>query len=147
MKNTYLKKSLSLILSVCMILSCWVFVEPHDHTHANAAIENFEVELAFDNIFVFDKWANNALSTTIVNDTGPVKNTTLTIDMTNGSFTFNNPDTAKEAYTGHGMGTGLNAAGNYQYYYMEVEPVQINFPFRERMLWSFVRRITGAPRW
>lgn len=87
---------------------------------SNAVIEDYTVELAFNNIFVFDKWANNSLSTTIVNGGAPVSDK-LDIDIENGSFRFTNPYTG-EAYTGHGMGTGINAAGNYQYYVMEVEP-------------------------
>ena len=39
MKNSYFKKSMSIIMTVCMLLSCWVFVEPHDHDHAHAAIQ------------------------------------------------------------------------------------------------------------
>ncbi len=37
MGKTNIKKALSVFLSVLMILSCWVWVAPHDHTHANAA--------------------------------------------------------------------------------------------------------------
>ena len=124
MKNSHFKKALSMFLSILMVFSCFAGMPVligHDHTHAEAAISDFEVELAFNNIFVFDKWANNVLSTTIVSNGIPVKNE-LMIDIEKGSFTFTNPDTTYEAYTGHGMGTGQAAAGNYQYYYMEVEP-------------------------
>ncbi len=37
MGKTNIKKALSVFLSVLMILSCWVWVEPDSHTHANAA--------------------------------------------------------------------------------------------------------------
>ncbi len=39
MNKTNFKKVFSVFLSVLMILSCWVWVEPHDHTHVNAATE------------------------------------------------------------------------------------------------------------
>ena len=38
MIKTRIKKSFSVFLSVLMILSCWVWVAPHEHTHAEAAV-------------------------------------------------------------------------------------------------------------
>lgn len=105
---------LSMLLVISLLLSNFAMIV------SNAVIQDYTVELAFNNIFVFDKWANNSLSTTIVNGGKPVSDK-LDIDIENGSFRFNNPYSG-ESYTGHGMGTGLNAAGNYQYYVMEVEP-------------------------
>lgn len=88
---------------------------------SNAAIVDYPVELAFNNIFVFDKWANNKLSTTMVSNGAPVDDK-LDISIEDGSFTFNNPYSG-EAYTGHGMGQGaVDSAGNFQYYMMDVEP-------------------------
>ena len=37
MAKLRIKKALSVFLSVLMVLSCWVWVAPHDHTHAEAA--------------------------------------------------------------------------------------------------------------
>ena len=86
-----------------------------------AAIVDYPVELAFNNIFVFDKWASNKLSTTIVNSSNPVDDK-LDISIEDGSFTFTN-QYASESYTGHGMSTGsVDSAGNFQYYMMDVEP-------------------------
>lgn len=41
MKKTYFKKSLSVIMAVLMIMSCWVFVAP-EHNHADAAMATIE---------------------------------------------------------------------------------------------------------
>lgn len=41
MKKTYFKKSLSVIMAVLMIMSCWVFVAP-EHNHADAAMATAE---------------------------------------------------------------------------------------------------------
>ena len=102
-----------------------------------AAISDYPVELAFNNIFVFDKWANNKLSTTIVNGTAPV-NDKLNIDIENGSFRFTNQYTT-ESFTGMGMGTGSDAAGNCQFYNMEVEPnAAYTFSYNVSMTTAFV---------
>ena len=113
-----MKKHSKIMLSVLLVIS--LLFSNFAMIVSNAVIQDYIVELAFNNIFVFDKWANNSLSTTIVNGGKPVSDK-LDIDIEKGSFRFNNPYSG-EAYTGHGMGTGLNAAGNYQYYVMEVEP-------------------------
>ena len=113
-----MKKHSKILFSVLLVIS--LLLSNSAMIVSNAVIQDYTVELAFNNIFVFDKWANNSLSTTIVNGGKPVSDK-LDIDIENGSFRFNNPYSG-EAYTGHGMGTGLNAAGNYQYYVMEVEP-------------------------
>ena len=87
----------------------------------NAAEVDYPVELAFNNIFVFDKWASNKLSTTIVNSGKPVDDK-LDISIENGSFTFTNKY-ASESYTGHSMAdNAVDAAGSFQYYMMDVEP-------------------------
>ena len=102
-----------------------------------AAIQDYPVELAFNNIFVFDKWASNALSTTIVSNGKPVDDE-LEINVEEGSFRFNNPYSG-EAYTGHGMSTGADAAGNYQYYMMEVEPSSAyTFSYNATITTSFI---------
>lgn len=41
MKKTYFKKSLSVIMAVLMVMSCWVFVAP-EHNHATAAMASQE---------------------------------------------------------------------------------------------------------
>ncbi len=108
------KSFITMLLVVSLLMSNFAMI------FSFAAIENYPVELAFNNIFVFDKWASNKLSTTIVNGGAP-KSDKLDINIENGSFRFTNPYTT-EAYTGHGMQTGADAAGNYQYYYMPVDP-------------------------
>ena len=113
-----MKKHSKILLSVLLVIS--LLLSNFAMIVSNAVIQDYTVELAFNNIFVFDKWASNSLSTTIVNGGKPVSDK-LDINIEKGSFRFTNPYTG-EAYTGHGMGTGLNAAGNYQYYVMEVEP-------------------------
>lgn len=109
------KKIVVLLLTVAILIPTVAMI------FSSAAITDYPVELAFNNIFVFDKWANNKLSTTMVNTSGPVDDK-LDISIEDGSFTFNNLYSG-EAYTGHGMGTGpIDSAGNFQYYMMDVEP-------------------------
>lgn len=109
------KKIVVLLLTVAILIPTVAMI------FSSAAITDYPVELAFNNIFVFDKWANNKLSTTMVNGAVP-KDDKLDISIEDGSFTFTNPYSG-EAYTGHGMGTGpIDSAGNFQYYMMEVEP-------------------------
>ncbi len=109
------KKLITMLLVIAMLIPTVAMI------YSSAAITDYSVELAFNNIFVFDKWANNTLSTTMVSGGAPVENE-LDIDIDAGSFTFTNPYSG-EAYTGHGMGQGaIDSAGNFQYYMMDVEP-------------------------
>ncbi len=110
----HIKKIVVLLLAVAMLIPTVAMIY-------SSAASDYTVELAFNNIFVFDKWASNELSTTMVIASGPVADE-LDIDIDNGSFKFTNPYSG-EAYTGHGMGSGpIDSAGNFQYYMMEVEP-------------------------
>lgn len=108
------KKIVTILLVAALLVPTIVMIG------SNAAIVDYPVELAFNNIFVFDKWASNKLSTTIVSNGAPV-NDKLDINIEDGSFHFNNPHSG-EAYTGHGMGQGaVDSAGNFQYYMMDIE--------------------------
>ena len=113
-----MKKSFKSLITMLLVFS--LLFSNFAMILSSAAIADYQVELAFNNIFVFDKWANNKLSTTIVSGGVPVSDK-LNIDIANGSFRFTNNYTT-EAYTGHGMGTGELSQGNYAYYMMEVEP-------------------------
>ena len=110
------KSLLTILLVVSLLMSNFAMI-------AMAAIEDYPVELALNNIFVFDKWANNKLSTTIVPQPAN-QHGSLTTNITEGSLTLKNLGTSpdKEVYTGFGMGTGSDAAGNCQFYNMEVDP-------------------------
>lgn len=87
------------------------------------------VELAFNNIFVFEKWANNSLSSTALFQGTPISGDdateggTLTKDIVNGSFTLTKTDmtAGTELYTAFSMNS-TDAAGNEDYYMMDVEP-------------------------
>ena len=70
-------------------------------------------ELAFDNLFVFEKWANHTLSGVINSNFTEGE---LTKDISAGSFTFTNNLTSGEIYTGHSMGS------TSAYYSMPVKP-------------------------
>ncbi len=73
-------------------------------------------ELAFDNNFVFEQWANNSLSGGV---SAGLSGGTISKDLSAGSFTMTNNSTS-EIYTGHSMDP--NPAGNSTYYSMKVEP-------------------------
>lgn len=90
------------------------------------AAETTTVELAFNNVFVFEKWANNSLSFTPILDgtplTGDDAAAALSTDIENGSFTLTKSNmNASELYTAFSMDSA-NAAANEDYYMMEVEP-------------------------
>ncbi len=69
-------------------------------------------ELAFDNLFVFEQWANHAKSGIV----GPsLTGGEITKDISAGSFTLTNNSTG-EIYTAHSMGS------NAGYYSMPVKP-------------------------
>ncbi len=115
------KKVLSLLLAVVMVLSVAspAFSEILGIT-AKAAAE-FDVELAFDNLFVFDHWVTNGNSMIIDNDFGSVNAGTITdINLENGSFRFTN-NTNHNIYTRAAAGSGEKTQENFDYYRMPVE--------------------------
>lgn len=70
-------------------------------------------ELTFDNLFVFEQWANNANSGIASPDTPG----TLTKDIAAGSFTLTNTSSdGTETFTSHSMGTLTG------YYFMDIKP-------------------------
>ena len=115
-----IKSLITILLVAAILLPNFTMVLPLS-TASAASVDPYPVELAFNNIFVFDKWAGNTLSTTMVAGGAPVKDK-LDINIGTGNVVFTN-QYATEAYTGHGMGQGeTGAVSNAQYYVMEVEP-------------------------
>ncbi len=94
------------ILGVCTILLAVNFLTP-------VAIATSGIyELTFDNLFVFEQWANNANSGTAI----PSATGVLTKDVAAGIFTLTNNSTdGSEVFTSHSMGS------NVGYYSMPVE--------------------------
>ncbi len=91
-----------------------------------SAVDNsFPVELAYNNLFVFEKWANNELSTTmqVITATGvSTEGATLETDIENGSFVFTKTDMAAiEVFTAYSANTE-DPDGNKNYYIIDVEP-------------------------
>ncbi len=104
MKKTSTKLICTLL---CIILSVSSFLSP-------VGICAGEIyELTFDNLFVFEQWANNANSgIAAVNTPG-----TLTKDIDAGSFTLTNTSSdGTETYTSHSMSTLTG------FYFMDIEP-------------------------
>lgn len=100
----FFKSSVSLMLS--LVLLCMACVVP-----AGAA-DGDVYELAFDNLFVFEQWANNGKSGVVSpNLTGGE----ISKDIVAGSFTLTN-NSDSEIYTSHSMGS------NVGYYSMPVNP-------------------------
>ncbi len=104
------KRILSLIFSIVLLASS--FLTPV----VSAASGVYE--LAFDNIFVFEQWANHAKSGVI----SPDLNGTLTKDVATGSFTLTN-NSSGEVFTAHSMGS------NTGYYSMPVK-ASTNYIFK-----------------
>ena len=116
------KKVLSLLLAMVMVLSVYSpAFSPMMGIIAKAAEGQFDVELAFDNLFVFDHWVTNGNSMIIDNDYGSTNAGTITeIDFENGSFKFTN-NTNHNIYTRAAAGTGDKTEENFDYYRMPVK--------------------------
>ena len=118
-----MKKIARKIITVMLVIA--MLIPSVAMLYSSAAVENFDVELAFNNIFVFDKWANNKLSSTVINNGVPISdknNDGLDIDIKNGSFRFTKFDMeSPEFYTAFSMDSA-NAVANASYYMMEVNP-------------------------
>ena len=98
------KRISALLLSVILLASS--FLSP-----VVSAAEGI-YELTFDNIFVFEQWANHTRSGVISPN---LTNAEITKDISAGSFTLTNNSTS-EIYTAHSMGS------NTGYYSMPVKP-------------------------
>ncbi len=114
------KKVLSMLLALIMVLAiCSPAFSP---IIAKAAAE-YPVELGFNNLFIFEEWANNENSTTVV--FGGAKDVgTLTTDISAGSFTLKKTTADSnvfQVYNGHGMDK-TNSVKNTDYYSIAVEP-------------------------
>ncbi len=117
-----MKKGLSLLLALLMVVSVFSPAFPSFGGITASAASTFPVELAFENVFVFEDWATNSLSSTVISDGVPNTGGTITMDIENGSFTLTKTDmTAAETYTAFSMGTE-SASQNEKYYMMDVEP-------------------------
>ena len=120
------KKALSMLLSLIMVLSVFspaisplgvIIASAADITGTNDE-QAYPVELAFQNLFVFEDWATNSLSSTVI----PQGYGTLETDFENGSFRLTKTDmVATEIYTAFSMGTN-SFSENEKYYMMPVEP-------------------------
>ncbi len=120
MKKMKGKKVLSMLLALIMVLAtCTPAFSP---IIAKAASE-YPVELGFNNLFIFEEWANNKNSTTVV--FGGAKDVgTLTTDLSAGSFKLKKTTTDSsvfQVYNGHGMDK-TNSVKNTDYYSIAVEP-------------------------
>ncbi len=115
------KKVLSMLLALIMVLTVAnPAISPIMGIIAKAA-SGFPVELAFDNLFVFDHWVTNGNSMIIDNDFGSVNAGTITdIDFENGSFRFTN-NTNHNIYTRAAAGQGEKTEENFDYYRMPVK--------------------------
>lgn len=115
------KKVLSLLLAMVMMLSvASPAFSPVMGIIAKAA-DGDTVELAFNNIFVLEAWANNSLSSKVIVG-GTPQDSGLEVDLQNGSFTLTKTVAeGNELYTAFSMST-TNAGQNTQYYMMDIEP-------------------------
>ncbi len=114
-----MKKHVKPIITVLLVM---VLLIPTVAMLVTNAAETTYVELAFSNVFVFEKWANNSLSSTVIADGIPKVGGTLETDIVNGSFTLTKTDMNKdELYTAFSMNSE-DAAANEDYYMMDVEP-------------------------
>ncbi len=142
------KKVLSVLLALVMVLSvASPAFSPLMGLIAKAATGD-PVELAFNNLFVFEKWATNANSTTVqdlyesVDENGVLKHESkvdpdaLVPDIQNGSFKFTKKvSEGVQSYTCYG-GPDNN---NFTYYMIDVNPnTSYTFHYNvEGDLWSF----------
>lgn len=108
------KKIITVLLAVAMLIPTVAMIF--------SAADGDPVELAFNNLFIFEKWATNTLSTTAISDGTPNEGGELVTDIEAGSFTLTKTDMTKnELYTAFSMNSE-SAEGNADYYMMEVKP-------------------------
>ncbi len=100
----FFKSSISLMLS--LVLLCMACVVP------TGAAGGDVYELAFDNLFVFEQWANNENSSAVSPN---ATCGTISTDIATGSFTLTNTSDS-EIYTSYSMGE------NVGFYSMPVKP-------------------------
>ena len=118
-----MKKGLSLFLALLMVVLVFSPAFPSLGIVASAA-STFPVELAFNNLFIFEDWATNSLSSTVIVDgvAQPKDANLLETDIENGSFTLTKENMdAGETYTAFLLDT-TDAVANSKYYMMDVEP-------------------------
>ncbi len=120
-----MKKGLSLLLALLMVVSVFSPALPSFGGILASAASNYPVELAFENIFVFDHWASNQNSIRISSDAGggTADGKITNLDVANGSFRITDTSSANTGniYTTASMGTGDSAKENGAYYSMAVE--------------------------
>ncbi len=109
------KKLVVLLLAVAMIIPTIATL------YSSAADATYPVELGFNNLFIFEEWASNENSTSVV--FGGTKDVgTLTTDIPNGSFRLTKTSTdVPQVYNGHGEDK-TNSINNTDYYSIAVEP-------------------------
>ncbi len=108
------KKIIVLLLAVAMLVPTVAMI-------FGSAAESYPVELAFNNLFIFEEWASNENSTTVVYG-GATKVGELTPNINDGSFTLKKTSTdVPQVYNGHGE-SKTNSVSNTDYYSMSVEP-------------------------
>ncbi len=114
MKKVTAKKLIAMLLIVAMIIPTFGMM------YSSAATGD-TVEIAFNNIFVFESWATNRLSSTVLAD-GVPQDSGIVKDIANGSFTLTKDVKAcNELYTAFSMNS-TNAIANDGYYMMDVDP-------------------------
>lgn len=129
-----IKPLITVLLVVAMLLPNFsMMIVPNVANLVASAAEGepYTVELAFNNIFVFEKWANNDLSSTVINGAGvPKQGGNMTTDIENGSFRLTKTDmVTNEIFTAFSMGTE-SASQNANYYTMPVKPgTSYNFSY------------------
>ncbi len=121
-----MKKGLSLFLALLMVVLVFSPAFPSLGGIRASAANGDPVELAFNNLFVFEKWATNKNSTTeqVLHSDGTVTidGATLTTDIANGSFTLTKTNaSAVEVYTAFSMSAD-DPDYNMTYYMAELKP-------------------------
>ncbi len=117
-----IKPLITVLLVVAMLLPNFsMMIVPNVAMLASAAANNYYVELGFNNLFIFEEWAGNENSTSVV--FGGTKDVgTLTTDIPNGSFRLTKTSTSvPQVYNGHGEDK-TNSINNTDYYSIAVEP-------------------------
>lgn len=119
-----MKKGLSLLLALLMVVSVFSPALPSFGGIFASAASTFPVELAFQNLFIFEDWATNSLSSTVIVDGVAQSKDSglLETDIENGSFTLTKENMdAAETYTAFLLDMA-DATANSKYYMMDVEP-------------------------
>ncbi len=117
MNKTNFKKVFSVFLSVLMILSCWVWVAPHEHTHAEAAATTYKWRVTVNATKGSSLYKDGNVVLNYITNNGTGSSGSITLNSgTGGSTPWNDSDGVEYSFVSDSsipsVGTALSASAS-----------------------------------